>query len=346
MVKRIDKQDLEHILEHTAHLWEEVRGQNIFITGGTGFFGCWLLESFTFANDQLNLKSKALVLSRDPEAFVVKAPHLANHGAVTLLKGDIRSFDFPPGDFPIVVHAATTARGRLNQEDPLLMLETIVDGTRRVLEFARSHCTNKLLLTSSSAVYGRQPPEMTHLPEDYPGAPNPMDSDSAYGEGKRAAELLCRLYSQKYGFEAKVARCFAFVGPYLPLDDHFAIGNFIRDACRGGPVCVSGDGTPNRSYLYAADLAIWLWTILFKGQTCRPYNVGSDRIITIIELARLVCRLAEPGTEFTVAKQADSSCRPQRYVPAVDRARTELGLETWVSLEKGITRTMKFLSSR
>lgn len=346
MAKRIDKQDLEHILEHTAHLWDEIRGQNIFITGGTGFFGCWLLESFTFANDKLNLGAKAVLLSRDPGAFAIKAPHLANHPAVKLIKGDVSTFDFHDGDFPFVIHAATTSSAQLNRGEPLLMFETIFSGTSHVLEFARTHGTRKLLLTSSGAVYGKQPLEMTPITEDYQGAPDPMDPDSAYGEGKRAAELLCRLYSQQHGFESKIARCFAFVGPYLPLDAHYAVGNFIRDACRGGPINVTGDGTPYRSYLYAADLAIWLWTILFKGQSCRPYNVGSDRSINIADLASLVCRLSDEKTEFTIAQKAEPTCPPQFYVPSIERAWSELRLESWIPLEDAIKRTVKWQKGR
>jgi nucleoside-diphosphate-sugar epimerase len=344
MSNRIDTRDLDHILNHTSHLWKEVQGQNIFMTGGTGFFGCWLLESFTWANDQLDLDAKATVLSRNPEAFAAKAPHLANHPAVCLLPGDVRTFESPAGEFRFVVHAATEASAKLNQGNPLLMFETVVEGTRRTLEFARTHGARKFLLTSSGAAYGKQPPEMTHIPEDYLGAPDPMDPNAAYGEGKRAAEILCRLYAHQFGLEDKIARCFAFVGPHLPLDAHYAIGNFIRDALQGGPIRVNGDGSPLRSYLYAADLAIWLWTILFEGQPCRPYNVGSGRGINIADLAGLVCQLIDPGIEVTVAHQADLSQPPPRYVPSIERARNELKLESWITLEESIQKTVRWLT--
>jgi dTDP-glucose 4,6-dehydratase len=168
-------EDLDHILEHTTGLWEELRGQNLFITGGTGFFGCWLLESFAWANDRLRL------------------------GALATVQGDVMSFEFPEGKFPFVIHAATESSAKLNLETPLLMFDTIVKGTQRVLEFARTHGTRKFLLTSSGAVYGKQPPEMTHIPEEYVGSPDTLDPNSAYGEGKRAAELLCTLYTKQYG---------------------------------------------------------------------------------------------------------------------------------------------------
>ena len=342
MSNRIDTRDLDHILNHTSHLWKEVQGQNIFMTGGTGFFGSWLLESLTWADDQLHLGTKAVVLSRDPEAFAAKAPHLANHPAVCLLQGDVRTFEFPAGEFPFVVHAATEASAKLNQENPLLMFETVVEGTRRTLEFARTHGTRQFLLTSSGAVYGKQPPEMTHIPEDFLGAPDAMDPNAAYGEGKRAAEMLCRLYAHRFGLEPKIARCFAFVGPHLPLDAHYAIGNFIRDALRGGPIRVNGDGSPLRSYLYAADLTVWLWTILLKGQPCRPYNVGSDRSINIADLARLVGRMVNPDIQVAIARKADASLPPQRYVPSVERARNELELESRIPLEEATRRTARW----
>ena len=298
-----------------------------------------------YANGQLQLGVHLTVLSRRPDIFALKMPHLANHASISLIQGDVRSFTFPEGEFPFVIHAATAASAKLNQEDPLLVFDTILAGTQRTLEFARTHGTRKLLFTSSGAVYGQQPPDLAHVPEDYAGAPDAMQPGSAYGEGKRAAEMLCSLYASQFGFEAKISRCFAFVGPHLPLNAHFAIGNFIRDALQGGPIRVSGDGTAYRSYLYAADLAVWLWTILLKGSPVRPYNSGSDAALSIAELANLVKQLLLPGGEVVIAQQAQPGQLPARYVPSTERALCELGLKTWVSLPDAIRRTAAWYAS-
>ncbi|MDD5367640.1 MAG: NAD-dependent epimerase/dehydratase family protein [Anaerolineaceae bacterium] len=333
-------QDLDHILANTENLWDELRGQRLFITGGTGFFGCWLLESFCWANDKLNLKATAHVLTRNPDAFQLKVPHLACHPAIKLVTGDVRNFDFPAGSFSHIIHAATEASATLNDHDPLAMFDTIVTGTHHTLEFARKCGTQKFLLTSSGAVYGRQPPEITHIPEEYPGAPDPTDPRSAYGEGKRAAETLCSLYAKQEGFEAKIARCFAFVGPYLPLDRHYAIGNFIRDGLAGKTIRVNGDGTPIRSYLYAADLAIWLWTILLRGESCRSYNIGSEEAISILALAKLVAERFEFQPGISIVEEAIPGIQPQYYVPSTQRARIELGLRQTINLSNALQMTL------
>lgn len=336
------KVDLDHILEHTQGLWDELRGRRLFITGGTGFFGCWLLESLAWANDKLGLNVQALVLTRNPDAFARKAPHLANHPAISFHVGDVRNFVFPEGPFSHVIHAATEASAKLNAENPLLMFDTIVAGTRRTLDFAVHAGAKKVLLASSGAVYGRQPPEMTHIPEDYNGSSDPLDPKSAYGEGKRAAEMLCCLYAQQHGLEPKIARCFAFVGPYLPLDTHFAIGNFVRDALRGGPIQINGDGTPYRSYLYAADLAIWLWTILCKGESCRPYNVGSEQAITIAEVAGIIVRAFPYKIDVCIAREPPPGQAAERYVPSTRMARETMKLQKHIDLPDAIRRTAQW----
>lgn len=333
-------QDLEHILEHTKNLWEELRGKQIFITGGTGFFGCWFLETFIWVNRKLNLNAKALVLTRDYKRFQKKAPHLAESPEIKFHIGDVRDFVFPEGEFPYIIHAAaTSAEATFKGEDELEKLDTVVRGTKHTLDFAL-HCkAKKFLFTSSGAVYGRQPSYLTHISEDYIGAPLLSELSSVWGEAKRVAEFLCTYYFKKYGIETKIARCFSFVGPYLQLDIHYAIGNFIRDAIKGGPIEIKGDGTPLRSYLYAADLMIWLWTILFKGKPCFPYNVGSEREISIEELANLVAKCTGYPIEIRKAKKPDFNKPPSRYIPSTKRAQKELGLKETITLEEAIRKT-------
>ena len=336
-------EDLEHVLAHTRALWPEARGSRLFITGGTGFFGMWLLESFAHANDTLQLGMSAVVLTRDPAAFARKAPHLAARADLAFLQGEIRDFTFPPGQFAYVIHAATEASVKLNEEAPQEMLDTIVAGTRRVLEFSAQAGVKQLLFTSSGAVYGPQPSALTHIPEDYSGATGSLLPGSAYGEGKRVAEQLCLEHARQHGYEVKIARGFAFVGPHLPLDTHFAVGNFIRDARRGGPIRIKGDGTPHRSYLYAADLAVWLWTILFRGPSGRAYNVGSGADLTIAALANLVAATMGGGCEVIVGQAPVASRAASRYVPDVQRAKKELGLAVAIDLPTALARTLCWL---
>ncbi len=335
--------DLEHILDHTRPLWEELRGGRLFVTGGTGFFGQWLLQSFLWANDRLALKSQVTVLTRSPEAFRERSARAANHPSVSLIRGDVRNFAFPAGSFSHVIHAAGESSNHLKPDQWIDMLGIITDGTKRVLEFAAQAGVNKLLFTSSGAVYGRQPPELEFISEDHIGAwqlTEPPDLNIAYREGKRLSELECCFFSKTGSLQTKIARCFAFHGPYLPLDSHFAMGNFIRDGLKGGPIQVNGDGTPFRSYLYAADLAIWLWVILFQGETCRPYNVGSEHYLSISDLARTIAEQILPIPKIEIARAPQFQKNPERYVPSTLRARSELNLMEWTRLEEGIGKTL------
>lgn len=327
--------DLDHVLARTAGVWDAVRGRRVFVTGGTGFFGTWLLETFAWANDRLRLDAELVALTRDPAAFARKAPHLAGHPAIVLIPGDVTSFAPPAGPFSFVVHAATVSGAVV--EDPVAMFDTVVGGTRKLLDAAVAWGADGFLLTSSGAVYGRQPPALANVPEDHPGGPDPLSGNAAYAEGKRAAECLCGLFHRRHGLRAVVSRGFAFVGPHLPLDAHFAAGNFLRDGLAGGPVRVGGDGTPVRSYLYAADLAVWLWTMLVKGAGGRAYNTGSDEAVTIRELAGRVGAMC--GADVVVARDAVPGVPAERYVPDVSRARAELGLDVWVPLTEAFART-------
>lgn len=333
--------DLDHVLEHTQGLWDELRGGRLFVTGGTGFFGRWMLESFLRANDELSLGAEVILLTREPYAFADAAPHVAGHAAVTLHSGDVRSFDFPSFECTHVLHMATETA---LQESVAASFQTAVAGTERVLDFSAGHGVQKLLLTSSGAVYGPQPPDCERLSEEYVRLPCLEVVSTSYADGKRAAEFLCSVAAERTRLQAKIARCFAFVGPLLPLDANFAIGNFIRDALYGDRIEVTGDGTARRSYLYAADLAVWLWTILFKGESGRPYNVGSEADLSIADLAVLVANVLRPGIPVHIAEKPAAGALPKRYVPSTTRAAQELGLRSRVDLRDAVQRTADWYS--
>lgn len=338
----LPRTDLDHVIERTEAVWHELRGERLFIAGGTGFFGIWLLESLAFANERLGANVSATVLSRNPAAFAATMPYLAKRQEFTWLAGDVRNFAYPAGSFSQVIHAAAEVDANFNATRPQDAFDTIITGTKHVLEFAVQAGAANFLLTSSGAVYGHQPPYLERIPEEYAGGPDPTSPTSAYAEGKRSAELLCAIAACNSKLKPKIARCFAFVGPHLPLDEHFAIGNFIRDALGPGDIAVKGNGTPYRSYMHAADLTVWLWTILMRGEGMRPYNVGSDDAVSISELAHRVAAAAPVTKQVSILGQPGTA-PPERYVPDVGRARRELGLDVAIGLDDAIRRTMAWL---
>jgi len=341
-VKPLPARDLDQIHSHTAALWDQVRGRRIFLSGATGFFGAWLLESLLHCNRALRLNVSATVLCRDPESYTRRMPHIAADPAITLWHGDVCSFEVPEYEYPYVVHAAspTTADAA---ERPGQLLGTIIEGTRRMLAFACGHGAHRFLFVSSGAVYGRQPDHLSHIPEDYIGSPDWLDPKAAYAEGKRVAEQMCAIHATQTDIEFRIARCFAFVGPHLPLDRHFAIGNFIRDSLAGRNIDVLGDGTPLRSYLYAADLAVWLWTMLLhpgpSGSKLHVWNAGSGAAISIRDLACMVADELHPGGMVNVQRTPVPGAPLEKYVPDVRKAEIELGLRPTVSLREAIRRT-------
>ena len=336
MQNAILTRDIEGVVNTLDPLCKELNGHRVFLTGGTGFFGKWLLHSFLRMRNVCGVDMSLTVLSRDPERFLDSYPVFSGRDGLDFIKGDIRSFTLPAAcTFDYVIHGATTASVKLEQESPEEMYSVIVDGTNHMLDLAARTGVSRFMVISSGAVYGPQPVELAHLSETCNGMPQ-----TPYGKGKLLAEQLCVNTGSQHGFAALLPRCFAFVGPYLNLDIHFAIGNFIRDCLEGRPIVIQGDGTSMRSYLYAADLAEWLWTILLRGEHARPYNVGSSESISIFDLAHRVRECAGTNNEIVVHGRKTEGALPARYVPSVDRANKELSLSQRYSLSDSIWRTI------
>jgi nucleoside-diphosphate-sugar epimerase len=342
----IVQDDLAHVARTVGDDAARLAGKRLFLTGGTGFFGKWLLASLHDFNQRLSEPCHVTVLTRDARAFAAAFPRLVTAPAVELLEGDVRTFVLPEARYDFVIHGATTADSRLIVDEPLAMADTIATGTRRVLELAAGAGAERLLFVSSGAVYGVQPPELERVPEDYLGGPDPLSHRSSYAEAKRYAELLCAIYHAKHALPVAIARPFAFLGPYQDLATPYAATDFIRDGLRGERIQIHGDGRTVRSYLYAADLAAALWRVLLRGQVGRAYNVGSDQPIAVADLARRVAAHFDPRPEVVIARQPVPGRLPDRYVPDVSRAERELGPQVQVGLDEALSRTITWHRAR
>lgn len=320
-------EDLAAIFTRLAPYWPQIANARLFLTGMTGFIGRWMLEALRDANEELGLGVVATILTRDPVGFARLHPNLAHYPAFRFIAGDVQTLSHDGERYSHVIHAATDASADLNENDPL-----------RMLDFALAAQAKRFFYFSSGAVYGAQPWGIERVGEDYMGSPNLFTHRSAYGEGKRAAEMLCTIYGHQFGLNVVNARIFALLGPMLSLDIHFAAGNFIRDAMAGRKVTVLSDGRAERSYLYAADLAEWLWAILLRAPAGATYNVGSEEAISIGALAGRIAGLLGDGG-YEILGQPDPGWNPGRYVPSTNKIRSELDLAMHVGLDDAIRRT-------
>ncbi len=337
-------EDLNNILERSETDLRTLKQARMFVTGGTGYIGRWLLATLCRANRELALDMRMTVLSRDPDRFRVTDSDIAGDPAIEWIQGDVTNFVYPPGIFTHVLHAATDV---VAKSTPLDTFDVTVAGTRRVLDLSRACEAQRLLLLSSGAVYGRIPHEIDRVPETYQGGLDVAQAGAAYGIGKHVSEWLCNTYASEGGAAAVSARIFAQIGPFLALDKQFAAGNFINDALKGQPFLIKGDGTPLRSYMYSTDLVVWLLAIFVRGQSGQSYNVGSDQAVSIRDLALRVARAAGVGSpDIRVLGVPQPATPPERYVPAINRARDELALNISVSLEQGLRRTVDWYRVR
>ena len=292
--------------------------KKILLTGGTGFFGKSILDILKRGNLP---GYEFTILSRDPEKFLRNFPEFSGLPQVKFISGDVRNFEVS-GSFEAMILGATPASVTVPDEE---MRSIIIDGTLNSLKIARSCGVKKLLFISSGAVYGRQ--KVSHVPENASCEPV-----TAYGIAKLEAEKLCFTS----GIPAVSARCFAFTGKYLDRNIHFAIGNFMRDALAGTEITVNGDGTPLRSYLYADDLVRWLFNLLERGRNGQAYNAGSDRAVSIAELAQTVAAILAPQAAVKINGTTEAGKVPQPYVPDITLSRSEnLSCET-VNLAEAI----------
>jgi len=331
--------DFHHIGEPLLARCAELDGQRLYLTGATGFFGKSLLALLALLY-QRGVRFEVTALSRDPQAFLAAQPW-CRVPWLRLCQGDVRNPWPADGHYNLLLHAATDTATRA-QRDKLALFNGVLSGTQNALDFCAAHGVPRLLLTGSGAQFGALPAEyaLTGVPDDSLLGCDPTQPGSAYGEAKRVAEWLASLHAQRHGTAVIYTRCFAFVGPGLDLEGHFAIGNFIRDAMAKRPITLQSAGLALRSYLYSADLAVWLLLLLLEAPAGTRVNVGADRAVSVKDLADKVREVLRPELPVQLGPAGPAESR-QIYLPAIDVAR-RLGLNVWTPLESAILRTAEW----
>jgi dTDP-glucose 4,6-dehydratase len=298
------------------------------VTGGAGFLGSHLCERLLAEGwDVLCLDS---FLTGSPDNLVV--PLSAEH--LQLEKYDVTNYLFVKDPVDWVLHLASPASPRDYLEHPIHTLKVGAVGTLRALGLAKAKGAG-FLLASTSEVYGD--PKVHPQPEDYWGNVNPVGPRGVYDEAKRFAEAMSMAYLSVHGIPVKIARIFNTYGPRLRRDDGRAVPTFISQALRNEPLTVHGNGEQVRSLCYVEDLVEGLWRLLTSDHL-GPMNIGNPEEVTILELAGLICALAESGSEvrFT-ARPVDD---PQVRCPDISLARSVIGWEPHVPLREGLIRTI------
>jgi dTDP-glucose 4,6-dehydratase len=322
------KDDLLLISERTEEFIKDLIGSRILITGGTGFLGTWILISLVHLNKIFSLSCEILVLSRSPSSFLSKHPYLIKEKCLTFIETDILKLPSNLGSFTHVIHGAADTSLQANAED------VIVEGTLRLLEIYGQSNTHALTFLSSGAVYGEQPLHITSVTEDCSSFEEGLTNDP-YGNSKRLAEKM--ILDHQEIKRVSIARCFAFLGPFMHFNRQFAIGNFIKSAIEDHQINLNSDGTSIRTFLYAADFSVWILKILLRGKNNLIMNVGSDFEISIKEVASLVSKVI--GNNIEVSINPVKSVNRSRYVPSINKARKTLDLDVWTDLETALKKT-------
>lgn len=313
---------------------------SLLIIGGSGFFGKSILDAFKRNLLEPWKINDLIIVARHPEELQEKSPELIGKSTI-LIKGDISSInELPFADY--VIHAAASSDAKNYLERPLEERSNIISGTLNYCKLAKKHHQkSKIVYVSSGAVYGMQPSNLDKMPENLPflNADQLPINKRDYAYAKRDSEKAI-LDLGNEGMNVSIARCFAFVGQWLPLDQHFAIGNFMRDGLCGRPIGIHAKHRVYRSYMYADDLVEWLITIAGKSSpSCPIYNVGSDQSILIDELAYKISLYF--GQNNFYGNYLNEFV--DRYIPCIDKAKKELNLKIKFDLDRAIAKTIQLL---
>ncbi len=348
--------DLGLVLDQLREELREMRGSRLLVTGGAGFLGYYLVYTALRWNKDVAPAEKIQITVWDNFFRGVPAwlEDLSGQPNLELEQRDLtKPLRGPVGSFDFIMHAAGIASPTYYRQHPIETMDANVGGLRSLLNYAlkrarASEPVRGLLFFSSSEIYGDPPPEMIPTPEDYRGNVSCTGPRACYDESKRYGETLCVNFARHHGIPVKVARPFNNYGPGLKISDRRVIPDFARDVLAGRNIVMLSDGSPTRTFCYAADAVVGYYKVLIRGRPGEAYNIGTDGPeISMAELAERV--VAEARDLFgyggsvvrAESKEADYlTDNPLRRRPSIRKARWELDYDPRVGIDEGLRRSL------
>ncbi|HEY1827740.1 MAG TPA: UDP-glucuronic acid decarboxylase family protein [Acidimicrobiales bacterium] len=307
---------------------------HVVVAGGAGFLGSHMCDHLLARGDTVVCLDDLSTGSRD------NVTHLLGDDRFQLIVTDVSEKVELLDDRRVdaVCHLASAASVPAYLARPLETLAVGSEGTRRLLELARTH-EARFLMASTSEIYGD--PEVHPQVESYRGNVDPIGPRSVYDEAKRFSEALTMAVRRTHGVDTKIVRIFNTYGPRLSAGDGRVISNFVAQALRGDPLTVYGDGLQTRSPCYVDDEIAGLLALL-DSDISGPVNIGNPDEHTVLELAEIVLEVT--GSSSGIVYEPLPTDDPTRRRPDITLARTELGWEPTVALRDGIARTVEYLA--
>ncbi|KAA6463102.1 NAD-dependent epimerase/dehydratase family protein [Acidobacteria bacterium AB60] len=339
------QRDLEWIAAQSSVDWKLLRNKTVLITGASGFVPAYMVETLLYLNETTQAGLRVVGLVRNGNRARKRFAHLEFRRDFEVVVQDVKDPYSGPDGIDYVVHAASQASPKYYSIDPAGTLEGNLVGTLRMLEVAKINESEGFLLFSSGEVYGKLQDPTAPIAESGFGPLDPMNVRSCYAEGKRAGEALCASWHQQYGIPAKVVRLSHTYGPGMRLDDGRVFADFVADVVAGRNIVMKSDGSALRPFCYLADATIAFFLVLLQGKTGEAYNVGSDREISILELAETICDLF-PNRGCRVERRERIPGDP--YLPSKQSAGhfdlskiRSLGWEPTIDIREGFRRTIE-----
>lgn len=315
---------------------------NIVVTGAAGFLGSHLmLKHIELGDNVLGLDNYSTSSPKSEHSYVLG--DLVKYCDITqaeLIHEYTQQFSDQYGKIDLIYNFACPASPPKYQELAVETMQCCSIGVKNMLDLAKEH-NAVFVQASTSEVYGD--PNCNPQNEKYWGNVNSYGQRSMYDEGKRYAEALCWVYkNQPIGVDARVVRIFNTYGPHMDPNDGRVITNFVKQALRGEPITIYGDGKQTRSFCYVDDLidAITIMGSL-KHNPGVPINIGNDKEFTMIELANRVLKLT--GSKSTLLFKQLPVDDPTQRRPDLNNARKLLNWWPIEDLDEGLKKMIEYM---